>query len=138
MNTCKKCYSRKKTNKNHQLNLASQLPSSVNCPYCGSSRKENKGYRSSGKKRFVCRDCGRNWTFTETNRSTGFQREVPLAEIKLYLQKQANSNQTIIMYYREDSEPRIIRNCKLDDKYIYVKSDKGYYYKYLIDMIRKI
>lgn len=42
------------------------------------------------------------------------------------------------MYYREDSEPRIIRNYKLDDKYIHVKSDKGYYYKYLIEAIRRI
>jgi hypothetical protein len=67
-----------------------------------------------------------------------FARETGLEEIKNYLRRQKAVNAPVVFYYRKDSSPRRIYNYYLDERYVYVRSDKGYYIKFLIDKIRKI
>jgi transposase-like protein len=43
------------------------------CPDCNSLNNEKKGFRS-GKQRYICRDCGRNWTSSNISAS----RSIPI------------------------------------------------------------
>jgi len=115
------------------------------CPYCYSRRVEKKGIRN-GKQRCFCKNCGKNWTFgsqLNTNKATKkevnvFYRETSLREIWEYLKLQETFHTPIIFYYRDDVEPRKIYNYYLDKNYINVKTEKGYFLKFLINRIRKI
>ena len=50
----------------------------------------------------------------------------------------ASNNAPLRFWYRSDIEPRNIRNYFINEKYLNVRSEKGYYIKFLIDKIRKI
>lgn len=69
---------------------------------------------------------------------TLFNRENSVEEITEYLRNQKNNNFPIRFWYRDDISPRKVSNYFIDEKYIQVKSDKGYYIKFLIDKVRKI
>ena len=70
------------------------------CPICNSVNYEKKGFRNE-KQRYVCKDCGRNWTFNgdvknivprKSKIKDVFQRENPLEEIVAYLKNQETNN----------------------------------------------
>jgi hypothetical protein len=61
-----------------------------------------------------------------------------LKEIVAYLKNQEIKKQPLIFWYRDDNTPRKIYDYFVDKKYVNVRSDKGYYIKFLIDKIRKI
>ena len=115
------------------------------CPYCYSHRVEKKGIRN-GKQRCYCKNCGKNWTFNSQlntdkgikKESNGFYRETSLREIWEYLKLQEQFHTPITFCYRDDVKPRKIYDYYLDKKYINVKTEKGYYIKFLINKIRKI
>ena len=67
-----------------------------------------------------------------------FKRETDLETIKKYLHTQKQNNSPLTFYYRQDTSPRKVFNYFIDDRYVQVRSDKGYYIKFLIDKIRKI
>lgn len=67
-----------------------------------------------------------------------FQRENTLDEIINYLKSQKAKGLALKFWYRNDTDPRDIRDYYIDKKYVNVRSDKGYYIKFLIDKIRKI
>jgi len=67
-----------------------------------------------------------------------FRRENTLEDIIYYLKKQKANNAPLRFWYRSDIEPRNIRNYFINEKYLNVRSEKGYYIKFLIDKIRKI
>ena len=52
--------------------------------------------------------------------------------------KQETNNMTLKFWYRDDVNPREMNDYFIDKKYVQVKSDKGYFIKFLIDRIRKI
>lgn len=118
----------------------------IKCSACGSINYEKKGFRNQ-KQRYVCKDCGKNWTsngvvknFVSRNPKTKdtFQRENTLEEIVAYLKKQEANNIPLKFWYRNDAKPREMYNYFIDEKYVQVRADKGYYIKFLIDKIRKI
>lgn len=41
-------------------------------------------------------------------------------------------------WYRDDTKPREMYDYYIDEKYVQVRADKGYYIKFLTDRIRKI
>jgi len=61
-----------------------------------------------------------------------------LETIKKYLHTQKQNNSPLTFYYRQDTSPRKVFDYFIDDRYVQVRSDKGYYIKFLIDKIRKI
>ncbi len=65
-------------------------------------------------------------------------RENTLEEITSYLKLQEVKRRSIQFWYRDDAKPRIIDDYYLDERYINVRSDKGYFIKFLIDKIRRI
>ncbi len=67
-----------------------------------------------------------------------FQRENTLEEIIDYLKKQETNNMPLKFWYRDDTQPREIYDYYVDEKYVQVRADKGYYIKFLIDRIRKM
>lgn len=67
-----------------------------------------------------------------------FQRENTLEEIVDYLKNQETKNQPLKFWYRSDNEPREMYDYFINKKYVNVRSDKGYFIKFLIDKIRKI
>jgi len=69
---------------------------------------------------------------------TRFKRETDLEIIKQYLHTQKAKNAPVSFYYRQDTSPRKVSDYFIDDRYVQVRSDKGYYIKFLIDKIRKI
>lgn len=116
------------------------------CPACSSANYEKKGFRRE-RQRYVCKDCGRNWTSEEVIKGListnikneySFQTENTLEEVITYLKNQAKNNKPLSFWYRNDVEPRKIYNYFIDEKYVQVRSDKGHYIKFLIDKIRKI
>ncbi|MBT4272942.1 IS1 family transposase [Candidatus Woesearchaeota archaeon] len=118
----------------------------IKCPTCKSINYEKKGFRNQ-KQRYVCKGCGRNWTSNgvvknlvsrEPKTKDTFQRENTLEEIIDYLKKQETNNLPLKFWYRNDSEPREMHDYFIDQKYVQVRADKGYYIKFLIDKIRKI
>lgn len=72
------------------------------------------------------------------NIDTRFKRETNLETIKKYIYTQKQSNSPLTFYYRQDTSPRKVSDYFIDDRYVQVRSDKGYYIKFLIDKIRKI
>ncbi|MDP2951523.1 MAG: hypothetical protein Q8N55_04015, partial [bacterium] len=118
----------------------------IKCPACDSANYEKKGFRNE-KQRYVCKDCDRNWTSDgivknlfsgKTKTKDTFQRENTLEEIVTYLKNQEANNMPIKFWYRNDTKVREMHDYFVDDKYVQVRSDKGYYIKFLIDKIRKI
>ena len=116
------------------------------CPACNSINYEKKGFRNQ-KQRYICKDCGRNWTsngtinnFVSRNPKVKdtFQRENTLEEIIVYLKNQETNNKPLKFWYRDDVNPREMYDYFIDEKYVQVRADKGYYIKFLIDKIRKI
>jgi len=116
------------------------------CPACGSENYEKKGFRNE-KQRYICKDCGRNWTFNgivknlvvrKPKTKDVFQRENTLEEIIAYLKNQETSNMPLKFWYRDDTKPREAYDYFIDEKYVQVRADRGYYIKFLIDRIRKI
>ena len=73
-----------------------------------------------------------------TRKKKNFKREADIETIKAYLHKQEETNSPISFYYREDISPRKFYNYFIDDKYVQVWSNKGYYIKFLIERIRKL
>lgn len=138
---CRNC---EKTSKIHQKLQIKQ--SETRCPACNSTNYEKKGFRNE-KQRYICKDCGRNWTsggvaenlFSRKIKTKDtFQRENTLEEIVAYLKNQEANNMSIKFWYRNDTKVREMHDYFVDDKYVQVRSDKGYYIKFLIDKIRKI
>lgn len=138
---CRNC---EKTSKIHQKLQTKQRV--IKCPACDSANYEKKGFRN-GKQRYVCKDCDRNWTSDgivknlfsgKTKTKDTFQRENTLEEIVTYLKNQEANNMPIKFWYRNDTKVREMHDYFVDDKYVQVRSDKGYYIKFLIDKIRKI
>ena len=133
-------YTSKQKNKKVYKNI-----DDLRCPYCSSYRVEKKGIRN-GKQTCYCETCGKNWTIglqLNTNKATKkevnvFYRETSLREIWEYLKLQETFHTPIIFYYRDDVEPRKIYHYYLDKNYINVKTEKGYFLKFLINRIRKI
>ena len=118
----------------------------LKCPTCNSINYEKKGFRNQ-KQRYVCKDCGKNWTDSLVSNDNAskklkikdcFQRENTLKEIVAYLKNQKTKNQSLKFWYRHDDDPRKIYDYFVDEKYVQVWSDKGYYIKFIIDKIRKI
>lgn len=118
----------------------------IKCPVCNSLNYEKKGFRNQ-KQRYICKDCGRNWTDNliakntiskKLKRKDSFQRENTLEEIIYYLKNQESKNKPLKFWYRSDLEPREMHDYFIDEKYVQVRADKGYYIKFLIDRIRKI
>lgn len=118
----------------------------IKCPECNSRRYEKKGFRNQ-KQRYICKDCGRNWTsngIAQNSISKGlkskdsFQRENTLEEIVAYLKNRETNNKPLKFWYRDDTKPREVYDYFIDEKYVQVKADKGYFIKFLIDRIRKI
>ncbi len=116
------------------------------CPECNSEHYEKKGFRNQ-KQRYICKDCGRNWTsdgvvkkFVSRKPKTKdtFQRENTLEEIVAYLKNQEKNNESLKFWYRDDTSPREMHDYFIDEKYVQVRADKEYYIKFLIDKIRKI
>ncbi|MFC1649329.1 hypothetical protein ACFL2C_01270 [Patescibacteria group bacterium] len=131
---------------NKTTTLKEELSPNNRCPACNSSNYEKKGFRNN-KQRYICIDCKRNWTsdgivrreaVNIVTRKKGFQRENTLEEIVNYLNAQESENSPLRFWYRDDIEHRNIHDYYLDEKYINVRSEKGYYIKFLIDRIRKI
>jgi len=75
---------------------------------------------------------------TTKTQDVDFRRENDLTIIKSYLENQKVNDDPIKFWYRDDVEPREIYDYHIDDKYINVRSDEGYFIKFLIDKIRKI
>ena len=67
-----------------------------------------------------------------------FKRENSLQEIIAYLQNQEINNEPLKFWYRDDIKPREVHDYFIDEKYVQVRADKGYFIKFLIDRIRKI
>lgn len=67
-----------------------------------------------------------------------FQRENTLAEIVAYLKNKKANNMPLKFWYRGDTNARDVYDYYLDEKYVNVRSEKGYFIKFLIDRIRKI
>lgn len=119
--------------------------STIKCPLCYSQQIEKKGIRK-GKQRYYCKKCGKNWTAELQSsaskeikkESDGFYSETSLREIWEYLKLQETFHTPITFYYRNDVKPRKIYDYYLDKNYINVKTEKGYYIKFLINKIRKI
>ena len=118
----------------------------IKCLACDSVNYEKKGFRNE-KQRYICRDCGRNWTSDgvvknlisiKPKTKNVFQRENTLEEIIFYLKKQEVNSMPLKFWYRSDTNPREIHDYFIDQKYVQVRADKGYYIKFLIDKIRKI
>ena len=138
---CKNC---ERTSKNYRK-LKIKLKE-IKCPACDSINYEKKGFRNE-KQRYVCRDCGRNWTsneavgnfvFRKPKTKDVFQRENTLEEIVAYLKNQETKNMPLKFWYRDDTKPREMHDYFIDEKYVQVRADKGYYIKFLINRIRKI
>jgi len=139
--TCKNC---EKTSKNHpKLQIEKK---GIKCPSCDSTNYEKKGFRKE-KQRYVCKDCRKNWTSDvivknrttkKTKSENTFQRENSLKEIIAYLKSKEKNNMPLKFWYRNDIEPRKMYDYFVDDRYVQVRSDKGYYIKFLIDKIRKV
>lgn len=72
------------------------------------------------------------------NIDTRFKRETDLETIKKYLHTQKQNNSPLTFYYRQDTSPRKVTDYFIDERYVQVRSDKGYYIKFLIEKIRKI
>ena len=72
------------------------------------------------------------------NIDTRFKREIDLETIKKYLRTQKQNNSPLTFYYRQDTSPRKVTDYFVDERYVQVRSDKGYYIKFLIEKIRKI
>jgi DNA-directed RNA polymerase subunit RPC12/RpoP len=118
----------------------------IKCPTCNSINYEKKGFRNQ-KQRYICKVCGKNWTSNlvandniskKLKTKDYIQRENTLKEIVAYLKNQEIKKQPLIFWYRDDNKPRKIYDYFVDKKYVNVRSDKGYYIKFLIDKIRKI
>lgn len=116
------------------------------CPACGSVNYEKKGFRNT-KQRYICKECGRNWTsnkivenlvYRKSNTKDNLQRENTLEEIVVYLKSQKENNMPLKFWYRNDTEPRETYDYFIDEKYVNVHSDKGYFIRFLINKIRKI
>ncbi|NCD01165.1 IS1 family transposase [bacterium] len=126
---------------NTELNKSRNISPDSKCPVCNSLNYEKKGFRN-GKQRYICKDCGRNWTsgvYVESvKKKNNFKSESTLEEILNYLKKREKNNMPLKFWYRDDIKPREVYDYFIDDKYIQVKSGKGYYIKFLIDKIRKI
>jgi hypothetical protein len=114
---------------------------------CNSKYFEKRGFRN-GKQRYRCKECGRDWTSNEVTRRKSvkplkteklFLRENTLEEIINYLKSTEANGMPLQFWYRDDIEPRnIYDDYFIDEKYVNVLSEKGYYIKFLIDKIRKI
>lgn len=74
----------------------------------------------------------------KSNIDTKFKRETDLDAIKKYLHTKKENNSPLTFYYRQDTLPRKVYDYFIDERYVQVRSDKGYYIKFLIDKIRKI
>lgn len=90
----------------------------------------------------VCKNCNKTAKIyqelkTKTKRDR-FQRENTLEEITSYLKSQEVKRRSIQFWYRDDTKPRTIHDYYLDERYINVRSDRGYFIKFLIDKIRKV
>lgn len=118
----------------------------IKCPACNSTNYEKKGFRNE-KQRYVCKDCDRNWTSSgvvknlisrKIKTKDVFQRENTVEEIVTYLKNQETNNMPIKFWYRNDIKAREMHDYFVDDNYVRVRSDKGYYIKFLINKIRKI
>jgi len=115
------------------------------CPTCYSNNFEKKGFRN-GRQRYICKDCGRNWTSTEISskglfegiKKHDFERENTLKDIITYLKKQEIAKDPLIFWYRDDVTPRNVYDYHIDEKYVNVRSSKGFFMRFLIDKIRKI
>lgn len=128
-------------------NIDSQSDIKGRCPFCNSLKIASKGLRR-GKRRYVCIDCRKNWTSTEKYKTQGlldkkqkkdkFSPEIPIETIRKYLKDRYLNSQPIKFYYRDDVRPREIYNYRLDDIYVHVRSEQGYFIKFRIDKIRKI
>lgn len=136
---CKNCEKTLKINKKMKHNEAI-------CPVCSSVNYEKKGFRN-GKQRYMCKDCGRSWTSggavkntisTKTKQENIFKAENTPEEIIAYLKDQEKYNKPLVFWYRDDINPRITYDYFIDEKYVQVRADEGYYIKFLIDKIRKI
>lgn len=137
---CQNCTSEVAFNKNEVSSYGNR------CPTCDSENYEKKGFRNE-KQRYVCKDCGRNWTSNGVIKSfvprkpkikDTFQRENTLEETIAYLKKQEVNNMPLKFWYRDDTTQREVYDYFVDEKYVQVRSDKGYYIKFLVDKIRKI
>ena len=118
----------------------------IKCPECNSVHYEKKGFRNQ-KQRYICKDCGRNWTSDgiannsiskKSKTKETFKRENSLQEIIAYLQNQEINNKPLKFWYRDDIKPREMHDYFIDEKYVQARADKGYFIKFLIDRIRKI
>jgi len=116
------------------------------CPACGSVNYEKKGIRNT-KQRYICKECGRNWTssgivenfvYRKPKTKNNIQRENTLEEIIAYLKDKKANNMPLKFWYRNDTKPREIYDYFIDEKYVNVRSDKGYFIKFLINKIRRI
>ena len=112
------------------------------CPYCNEETIIKDGFI------YVCSTCNsevnvkkkhiQNTQKTKIKKKDQFIRETATGKILTYLKNQKESNKPIEFYYRNDVKPRKIYDYFLDEKYINVRSEQGYYIKFLIDRIRKI
>ncbi|MEX2410277.1 MAG: hypothetical protein WD607_02710 [Candidatus Paceibacterota bacterium] len=107
------------------------------CPKCKSKviRKASLSYNKHNK--YYCKNCNEIWDF-EVKQKNNFKRENTLEEIVGYLKNQERNNVPLKFWYRDDIEPREMHDYLIDEKYVRVRSDKGYYIKFLINKIRKI
>lgn len=129
---CSICSSEVNVKKKHIQKIKPKL-----CPACGSSQIRKARLSNNNHNEYFCKNCQSIWDFAKTKKGD-FIRKTSVEKILSYLKNQKENNEPIEFYYRDDIKPRKIYDYFLDDKYINVKSDKGYFIKFLIDRIKKI
>jgi transposase-like protein len=91
----------------------------IKCPNCESSRFERKGFRV-GKQRYICKDCGRNWTeglvYTKKNKiKTAKVIQKPKIDFYKEIKNCIDSRRSVQINYKGKS--RVIDPYVVNDTY---------------------
>ena len=128
---CSACNSEVNVKKKHIQNIKKTRYKI--CPIC---QAESLTIDKNGNK--ICKNCDKTAKIKTKIKNNHFRRENTLNEIINYLKSHEARHEDIQFWYRDDIKPRKIYDYFLDEKYINVRSDEGYFIKFLIDKIRKI
>lgn len=108
-----------------------------NCPKCKSERIRKASLSYNKHNKYYCKNCNEVWDF-EGAQKNNFKRENTLEEIIAYLKNQETNHMPLKFWYRDEIKSREMYDYFIDEKYVQVRSDEGYFIKFLIDRIRKI